>query len=88
MFKGKSLLDYKKLFSSNDYEKNDKVILKYFRSLKRFILLFVVSIKNLENLKHHISSIICSKCKNKDEKLFKEGQSIEILKILSLVENI
>ena len=31
MLKGKSLLDYKKLFSPNDYEKNDKVILKYFQ---------------------------------------------------------
>ena len=32
-------------------------------------------------------SIICSKCKNKDEKLFKE-ESIEILKILGLIENV
>ena len=31
MLKGKSLLDYKKLFSPNDYEKNDKIILKYFQ---------------------------------------------------------
>ena len=31
MLKGKSLLDYKKLFSPIDYEKNDKVILKYFQ---------------------------------------------------------
>ena len=30
MLKGKSLLDYKNLFSRNDYEKNDKIILKYF----------------------------------------------------------
>ena len=28
--KGKRLLDCKKLFSPNDYEKNDKIILKYF----------------------------------------------------------
>ena len=33
-------------------------------------------------------SIICGKGKNKDEKLFKEEQSIEILKILGLIENI
>ena len=26
-------------------------------------------------------------CKNEDEKLFKEGESIEILKILGLIEN-
>ena len=31
MLKAKSLLDYKNLFSSNDYEKNDKIMLKYFQ---------------------------------------------------------
>ena len=31
MVKGKNLLDYTKLFSSNDYEKNAKIILKYFQ---------------------------------------------------------
>ena len=30
MLKGKSLLDYTNLFCPNDYEKNDKIILKYF----------------------------------------------------------
>ena len=30
MLKGKSLLDYKNLFSPSKYEKNDKIILKYF----------------------------------------------------------
>ena len=34
-----------------------------------------------------VLSIICSQCKNKDEKLFKE-EPIEILKILGLIENI
>ena len=29
--KGKSLLDNTNLFSTNDYEKNDKLILKYFK---------------------------------------------------------
>ena len=28
---GKRLLDYTNLFSPNDYEKNDKIILKYFQ---------------------------------------------------------
>ena len=28
--KGKSLLNYGKFFSPNEYEKNDKIILKYF----------------------------------------------------------
>ena len=31
MLKGKRLLEYKNLFSSNDYEKNDKMITKYFQ---------------------------------------------------------
>ena len=35
-----------------------------------------------------ILSIICSKCKNEDEKIFKEEESIKILKILGLIENI
>ena len=35
-----------------------------------------------------VLSIIYSKCKNEDEKLFEEEESIEILKILGLIENI
>ena len=35
-----------------------------------------------------VLSIICSKCKNEDEKIFKEEESIEIIKILGLIENI
>ena len=31
MLKGKSLFDYTNLFSPNNYEKNDKIILKYFQ---------------------------------------------------------
>ena len=31
MLKGKSLLDYTNLFSPNSYEKNDKIIPKYFQ---------------------------------------------------------
>ena len=37
--------------------------------------------------KRLVLSIICSKCKNEDEKLFKEVESIEISKILGLIEN-
>ena len=40
----------------------------------------------LENIL--VLSIIYSKCKNEDEKLFKKKQSNEILKILGLYENI
>ena len=31
MLKGKVLIEYTNLFSLNDYEKNDKIILKYFQ---------------------------------------------------------
>ena len=57
MLKGKSLPDYTNLFSPNYYEKNDKMILKYFQQLrilrwKTCIALFVVSIEILKNLKY------------------------------------
>ena len=35
-----------------------------------------------------VLSIICRKCKNRNEKIFKEEKSIEILKILGLINNI
>ena len=35
-----------------------------------------------------VLSIICSKCINEDEKIFKEENSIEIIKILGLINNI
>ena len=35
-----------------------------------------------------VLSIICSKCINEDEKIFKEEDSIEIIKILDLINNI
>ena len=35
-----------------------------------------------------VLSIICSKCKNEDAKIFKEEDSIEIIKILGLINNI
>ena len=33
-----------------------------------------------------VVSIICSKCKNEDETIFKEEKSIEILKFLDFIE--
>ena len=53
MLKGKSLLDYTNLFSPNDYEKIDEIILKYFQELKRwkkYVALFGVSIEILKNI--------------------------------------
>ena len=56
--KGKCLLEYTNLFSPNNYEKNDKMKLKYIQQLKRwksYIVLIVVSIENLKNPKSHTS---------------------------------
>ena len=50
--------------------------------------------ENLENLKYKFSKktlvlfIIYSKYKNEAKKIFKEEESIEILKILALIKNI
>ena len=44
MLEGKNLLYYTNLFSPNDYETNDKIILKYFQQLKKMkkiVLLYV-----------------------------------------------
>ena len=35
-----------------------------------------------------VFSITCSKYKKEDEKIFEEEESVEILKILGLIENI
>ena len=59
MLKGTRLLDYAKLFCPNDYEKNDKIILKYFQWLKRWknhVTLFVASIENSKILNYHTFS--------------------------------
>ena len=62
MLKDKNLVQYINLFSRNEYEKNNKIILRYFQKiLKRLkwwksIVFFLV---NKENLK---ISIVCSEC--------------------------
>ena len=76
------LLDYRIIFSPDEYEKNDK-------KWKNYIALFVVGIEILKKKKKKsILSIICRKCKNEEEKIFKKEELIEILKILCLIENI
>ena len=78
MLKGKSLLEYTNLFSPNDYEKNDKIILKNPEKPKISYLLD----------KTFVVSFISSTCRNQDEKIFKEEEPIEILKNVGLIENI
>ena len=98
MLKGENLLQYTNLFSPNEYKKNDKVILKYFQKiLKKLkcIVILAINIENLRKLKYHIFSkktlsvsIVYSRCGHEYEKIFKDKGSIEILKILSLLNNI
>ena len=47
--------------------------------MKKFMVLFVIRL---------VLSIICSKCENEYDKIFKEEESIEVLKILDLSKNI
>ena len=56
----------------------------------------MVSKENLKTLKYHkflrkktlVLFIICSKCENEDNKIFKDEESVDILKTLGLFENI
>ena len=56
--------------------------------------MFAINTDNLKTLKYHIFkktlslSIVYSKCGHKYDKIFKEEQSIEILKILGLINDI
>ena len=43
---------------------------------------------NIIPLEKTVLSIICSRCKIEDEKIFKKEESIEILKVLGLIDNI
>ena len=98
MLKGKSLLEYKKLFSPNEYKKNDKMISKYFQNnlnKLKYIVMLAINIENLKKLKYHTFlkktlslSIVYSKCGHEYQKIFKEKESIEILKIHGLINNI
>ena len=73
MLKGKSVLEYTNLFSRNDCEKNDKIILKYLQKLKRWKNMSCViwgKYRKFEKpktsylLKKTLNlSISCSKCK-------------------------
>ena len=63
--------------------------------MKKYIPLFAVSIENMINIKKSyflektlVLFTICSYCKNEDEKLFKEEESIKMLKICNLMGNI
>ena len=54
--------------------------------------MFVINIENLKKLKYHIFlksiSIVYSKCGHEYKIIFKEEESVEILKIPGLINNI
>ena len=91
MLKGKSLLGYTNLFSPNKYEKNDNIIKKF------FLRIDCTKCKKYKEFKKPkisytfdkilLLSSICNKCGSEDEKILKEKKSIEILKILGLINN-
>ena len=96
MLKSKSLLDYTNCFLLIIMRRI--IFTKIFSITKKMKKLYCVNCgkyRKFEKLqmsylleKTLVLSIICSKCKNEDEKIFKEEESIEILKILGLIENI
>ena len=62
--------------------------------MKKCIVLSVVSTENSKTLKmsyifnnNLVLSITCGKCSNNDDKIFKQEESIEILRILGLINN-
>ena len=98
MLKAKSLIGYTNLLFPNDYEKNDKIILKRFsiaKEMKKIYCVICGKHRKFEKPKMSyllkkilVFSIVCSKCKNEDEKIFKGEESTKILKVLGLIENI
>ena len=92
MFKGKSFLDYTNLFSPNKYEKNNNIILKYFQQLKKLRSYCNIcgnyrklKIPKLFSKNDYVFPIICNKCRYENEKIFKQDESVDIIKILSLI---
>ena len=84
------MLDY-----TNNNTKNNTKILSITKSMKKLYCVICGKYRKREQSKISyilektlVLSIICSKCKNDDEKIFKEEESIEILNILSLFKNI
>ena len=92
------MLDYTNLFSPNDYEKERQNNTKIFPITKNVkILCCVICGRYRRFQKPKVSyllekvislSITCRKYKNKGEKLFREQEPIEIIKIFGLIENI
>ena len=98
MLKGNSFLVYTNLFSPKKYVTNDITeIFSITKNIKIKKIYFVI-FRNHKKFKYPkisyiigktlILSIICSKCQNEDQQIFKEKESTEILKIIGLFKNI
>ena len=94
LLKGKSLSDYKNFFSPNGYKNNDKIILT--KKMENLYCSFICrKYRKFGKLKtsylfgkKFVFSVICSKWKNEDEKIFEEKDSVDILKFVGLNESI
>ena len=87
MLKSRGLLDYTNLFSPNKHQNNDNLILNYLQKLKKLIKkIYCIICDKYRKFKKSknsyifekilVLSIICSKFKNENEKIFKEKESI------------
>ena len=91
LLKSKSLLDYSNKFSANDYEKNDNIIKKIFSWIDfkkvRMRKIYCTKCKKYKKIKK-AKIYICGKALLYLIFVFNEEESIEILKLLGLIENI
>ena len=70
------------------YENNNKMTLKYFQWLKwKKYGKFKKPEISIFFYKAFVISIICGKCGSKHKRIFKEEESIQVLKILDLIKN-
>ena len=63
-------------------KKLDCVICSKYRKIEKPKMSYLIKKKKI------VPSIFCSKYKNEEQKIFREEESIEILKILDLINNI
>ena len=61
MLKGKSLLEYTNLFSPSEYEKNDKIILKYFEKIFKMKKIYCAVCRKYKKSKNPKISYILKK---------------------------
>ena len=95
MFKDKTLLEYTNLLSPKKYEKNHKIILKYFSITKKLFCVICGEYRKFKNPKilymfektHYFFLLFAIRVKLMIKKYLSEKESIEISKILILIKN-